>query len=533
MPVSPQDYALWSNLTGNPYPQTPAERMALAPEVYSFTRNVNQGKRPPGAVRRAVDVIGKTALAAGAIAGAAYLAKGFGSLDLDDESEIGPIAQPQGFAAASTDVTPPTTSDRYGQDVVPHQTTAMQSLRGTSPGKPTVVDSEEKPATQSHVISTNQSFGPGSEVSQLATSSVPHSPVRDRADDLISEYLGGVAAEQRAQKRIDQSVAEYGAMVAGKAAPVLKQVLKEGREEGISPVGLTSVQKAERFRGTPAYAAMMEAAGASMEPEELVGAPGGTPTFTEVRATPQTRVAAPEPAPTSAPTREVVTAAVPAAFSTPPRRSSEAEQAASFAAKALALLPRGQREALLSGQADAPIVTGQPESVRVGKPVKVRTNEFLSAMSQDQGPLATYDISPERSKAVSGMTFYPGGELGVEMKSRGKPVEYAYATADPYRLTMRDYAEEGFPSEMGSIAGIAANQGVAHQMGLQKAVERGGTVREKRQPVYSGLMSDSDIAAAGMGRSARAKEQAERHFETKQIMQELEQRAAARRAGLL
>jgi hypothetical protein len=58
----------------------------------------------------------------------------------------------------------------------------------------------------------------------------------------------------------------------------------------------------------PAYAAMMQAAGASMEPEELVGAPGGTPTFTEVRATPQTRVAAPAPAPTSAPTREVVTA---------------------------------------------------------------------------------------------------------------------------------------------------------------------------------------------------------------------------------
>ena len=58
MPVSPQDYALWSDLTGNPYPQTPAERMALAPEVYSFTRDVNQGRRPPGAIRRAVDVIG-------------------------------------------------------------------------------------------------------------------------------------------------------------------------------------------------------------------------------------------------------------------------------------------------------------------------------------------------------------------------------------------------------------------------------------------------------------------------------------------
>jgi hypothetical protein len=484
--------------------------------------------------QRVVDVIGKTALAAGAIAGAAYLAKGFGSLDLDDESEIGPIAQPQGFAAASTDVTPrsyilyPTTSDRYGQDVVPHQTTAMQSLRGTSPGKPTVVDSEEKPATQSHVISTSQSFGPGSEIEQLATSAVPHSPVRDRADDLIAEYLGGIAAEQRDQIKIDKSIDIHNAGIQGKMAPYIKQLHKEGRAEGISPVGGSSVAAAERFRGTPAYTAMMQAAGATMEPEELVGSPGATPVFTEVRATPQTRIAAPAPAPA----REVVTATVPAAFSTPPSRSAEGAELENLSR--LSGVPvEVLRQAALKTQAPGEIVTTQPDTIRVSKPAKVRANEFLSAMSQDQGPLATYDISPERSKAVSGMTFYPGGELGVEMKSRGKPVEYAYATSDPYRLAMRDYAEEGFPSEMGSIAGIAANQGVAHQMGLQKAVERGGTIREKRQPVYSGLMSDSDIAAAGMGRSARAKEQAERHFETKQIMQELEQRAAARRAGLL
>lgn len=534
MPVSPQDYALWSDLTGNPYPQTPAERMALAPEVYSFTRDVNQGRRPPGAIRRAVDVIGKTALAAGAIAGGVYLAKNFGTLELDDEPHIGTPPQPQGFATASTDVTPPTTSDRYEQDVVPHQTAVMGLLRGTSPGKPTIVDSEEKPATQSHVISTSQSFGPGSEIEQLATSAVPHSPVRDRADDLIAEYLGGVTAEQRAQKRIDQSVAEYGAMVAGKATPVLKAVLKEGREEGISPVGRSSVAAAERFRGTPAYTAMMQAAGASMEPEELVGSPGATPVFTEVRATPQTRIAAPAPAPTPAPApvREVVTATVPAAFSTPPSRSAEGAELENLSR--LSGVPvEVLRQAALKTQAPGEIVTTQPDTIRVSKPARVRTNEFLSAMSQDQGPLASYEIEPERSKAISGLTFYPGGELGVEMKSRGKPVEYAYATADPYRLAMRDYADAGFPDEMGNIAGIAANNALAHQLGLQKAVERGGTVREKRQPIYTGLMSEADIVAAGMGKNVRAKEQAERHFETRQIMDELEQRANARRAGLL
>jgi len=538
MPVSPQDYALWSNITGNPYPQTPAERMALAPAVYSFTRDINQGRQPPGAIRRAVDVIGKTALAAGAVAGAVYLAKNFGSLELDDEPHIGPIPQPQGYAPASADITPTTTADRYGQDVVPHQTTVAQALRGTSPGKPTVVDSEEKPATQSHVISTSQTFGPGSEIDQLATSSVPHSPVRDRADDLVAEYLSGVAAEQRAQKRIAQSVAEYGAMVEEKATPYLRAVLKEGREEGISPVGRSSVAAVERFRSTPAYTAMMQAAGASMEPEELVGAPGVTPTFTEVRVTPQTRIAAPAatpapaPAPAPVPVREVVTAPVPAAFSTPPIRSAEGAELEKLSR--LSGIPvEVLRQASLKTQAPKEIVTSQPDTIRVSKPAKVRANEFLSAMSQEKGPLASYEISPERSKAISGLTFYPGGELGVEMKNRGKPVEYAYATADPYRLAMRDYADAGFPDEMGNIAGIAANNALAHQLGLQKAVERGGTVREKRQPIYTGLMSEADIVTAGMGKNARAKEQAERHFETRQIMEGLEQRAAARRSGLL
>lgn len=554
MPVSPQDYALWSDLTGNPYPQTPAERMALAPEVHNFTRNVNQGRRPPGVIRRAVDVIGKTALAAGAIAGGLYAAgafngaSGFSSLELDDEPDVPVIpaisAGPQDSGTSDysvvpvqvSDVTSNTTAGNYNQHVVPLQTRIAGLLRGVTPAKPTVVDSEEKPVTQSHVISTRQSFGPGTEAEQIATSVVPHSPVRDRADDLVSEYLSGVAAEERAQKRIDQSVAEFRAMQAGKAERVLKQVLKEGREEGISPVGRSSVAKAARFRETPAYGAMMQAAGANMDPEELVGLPGATPTITEVRLTPETRISTTTPTPTSAPSpapvREVVSAAVPAAFSAPPRRSAEGEELEKLSR--LSGVPvETLRQAALKTQAPGEIVTRQPETVRVAKPAKVRTNEFLSAMSQEQGPLATYAISPERSKAVSGMTFYPGGEIGVEMKSRGKPVEYAYAAADPYRLTMRDYAEEGFPAGMGSVAGIAANQALAHQMGLQKAVELGGTIREKRQPVYSGLMSDADITAAGMGRNARAKEQAERHFETKQIMQELEQRAAARRAGLL
>jgi len=72
MPVSPQDYALWSRMTGNPIPTSPAERMAVAPQVYDFSRNLGRRTEKSG-LRKAIDVAGKAALGLGALAGAAYL----------------------------------------------------------------------------------------------------------------------------------------------------------------------------------------------------------------------------------------------------------------------------------------------------------------------------------------------------------------------------------------------------------------------------------------------------------------------------
>ena len=78
MPVSPQDYALWSRMTGNPVPTSPAERMAIAPQVYDFSRKLGRRGAEPSGLRKAVDVVGKAALAAGALAGAAYLGQRYG-----------------------------------------------------------------------------------------------------------------------------------------------------------------------------------------------------------------------------------------------------------------------------------------------------------------------------------------------------------------------------------------------------------------------------------------------------------------------
>jgi hypothetical protein len=77
MPVSPQDFALWSRMTGNPMPRTPAEQMALAPQVFQFNRQLSQGQNPvlgaAEAVSSTIDKVGKTALGLGLVAGAGLL----------------------------------------------------------------------------------------------------------------------------------------------------------------------------------------------------------------------------------------------------------------------------------------------------------------------------------------------------------------------------------------------------------------------------------------------------------------------------
>jgi hypothetical protein len=45
MPVSPQDFALWASSTGNEYPKTPEEKMAIAPDVREFVRDFGKSKK--------------------------------------------------------------------------------------------------------------------------------------------------------------------------------------------------------------------------------------------------------------------------------------------------------------------------------------------------------------------------------------------------------------------------------------------------------------------------------------------------------
>lgn len=611
MPVSPQDFALWSRMTGNPYPQSPAERMALAPEVYSYTRNIGrQGGPTMSPIRRAVDVAGKVALGAGLLAGAGYLArKGYEKLELDNEPDIVPtvvkeIPDPNSqVAKASADVTPPTTSDYYNQDVVPRQTSVVQALSGTTAQKPTAGPIEQKPATQSEVIGSQQHFTPGTEEQQLASAAQPSPSIRDQAEELIGRVSASQVAKFRQSPSYAAAVKSAGTEeLIGDTTPYVEPSPQPAVISGpvrMTPRTRVAVVEEESPIAEMATVATPVDVGSALKSKGIylsgdlesgtiqvntdqggtyeINHPYSTHPKSGIRQTAlqeeqmardllQSAGVTPEQAKeywstktsTLAQPKQVSATPVTVTSPVPQRKTSEQMEDERLARMAFGNMPMEQATALLAAaraqkgsktvgapeEAPTPIITTrQPQPVRVASEVsapaaRISPNEFLSAMSRQVGPVATYDIPSERSKAVRGLAFYPGGEIGVQMgKRKGGPTEYAYATSDPYRLALSDYAEEGFPAGMGNIGGIVADKALAHQMGLQKAVELGGTIREKRQPVYVGLMSDADITSAGMGKSgssrAKAMDQAERHFETKQIMQALEEKAARKRAGIV
>jgi hypothetical protein len=190
-------------------------------------------------------------------------------------------------------------------------------------------------------------------------------------------------------------------------------------------------------------------------------------------------------------------------------------------------------------EVEAVVTPTQPVPVRVAvettaKPARVRANEFLSQMSQEQGPIATYAIEPSRSKAVSGVSFYPGGEVGVSLSTKANPAkEYVYGASDPLRLALSDYAEEGFPAGMGHVGKILTYQGIAPGMGMMQRLTPGGKSSQESAPLYTGLMSDSEINKVLTNpRSPKSKmERAGYDEETRSVMAALEAKAAAKAAA--
>jgi hypothetical protein len=299
MPVSPADFALWARATGNKYPETAEEKLAAAPHAYAHAKNFGKsgvnapGTRVGGSIlydqpvavetkapnslfnapvtpdNRAskvagtldstltgehfkneegqevaehnrqhslINTLGKTALAAGAVAAGVALARNpaaqqairtAGTSISENAQNIGSRVSDflGGFGGGrnvdpdvvrnSGDVTPPTTAQRYQQDQIPVATQEVQVAKGAPTGSaaeatlpPTTESYGVKPVTESDVITSSQTFAPRSEYEGGALplrTSAPSEAVQAAHAGAFKENLLNVARarkEEAYQKEI-------------------------------------------------------------------------------------------------------------------------------------------------------------------------------------------------------------------------------------------------------------------------------------------------------------------------------------------
>jgi hypothetical protein len=133
MAISPQDYSLWSRMTGNRYPKTAREKAAVGPDVKKFVDNMaKQGAQGGKSEEKSkkVNITGKQiatgALGAGLVAGAVAVARRKGSRDavneflrnLGDKPDVKTYTRASSTPPASS--TPaPTQQQEYGGNVGP------------------------------------------------------------------------------------------------------------------------------------------------------------------------------------------------------------------------------------------------------------------------------------------------------------------------------------------------------------------------------------------------------------------------------
>ena len=188
MPVSPADFEFYSRMTGQPVPNTPAGRMAIAPQVYNM-------RRGGGGFGRMLTGAARGALAAGALAGAGALA-----LAVDEDKKVAKqqkatrrkgesfLQELQAQGAKEREAT------EYAQQMLAEDSKAYRGMVRDA-GENVIADlrAEGRPSASSEaaIPSDAQGFRPGAAVSTSTDASVYDDP----------NVLYGVTPEQRAKAK--------------------------------------------------------------------------------------------------------------------------------------------------------------------------------------------------------------------------------------------------------------------------------------------------------------------------------------------
>lgn len=243
MSATPQDFYTWSQLTGNPVPRTAQERMVLAPHVRSFVQNIGrQGGYVPqqqGGLRRAADVIGKTALAAGgltlaALAGKHYAERGLREApDVDVYDEGVSSANNGGFTPGGGETTP----DMGGPTPIAPR------------GGPTGGMTYEDPWSGSYVT---PSVDVGRPTGVTVTSLPQLPPSNEPATVRIAAAPRPVSSGPGPESLAGESNIQLG-------TPFETPVQRAQGQEDLRMYGQPEAGSVEKFRAGPRYASMREA----------------------------------------------------------------------------------------------------------------------------------------------------------------------------------------------------------------------------------------------------------------------------------
>jgi len=167
MPISPQDYSLWSRMTGNRYPRTAKEKAAVGPDVKKFVQNMDkQGAQGGKSEEKAekVNISGKQiatgALGVGLVAGAVAAARRQGTRDavttflrnLGDKPRTKTYTRPN-----QGDITPPPVQQQSSAGMQPLSEAAYSALQQE---KVTPI-AQETPAFAAYKQADNTKPAPG------------------------------------------------------------------------------------------------------------------------------------------------------------------------------------------------------------------------------------------------------------------------------------------------------------------------------------------------------------------------------------
>ena len=171
MPVSPQDFALYSRMTGSPVPTDAMSRMQMAPDVYKFTKDFAKKPNVLQATGNLVKNIGRnTLVGAGLLAG----------MDLENQEKLKQESGELSESKITGDVEEPmTTAEEHGQNRVNTQTALGQIERSSQQGSQ-LADS----VNIAEELSRSQAMGPAFDemIGEAATG--------DKVESFLDQFKG-------------------------------------------------------------------------------------------------------------------------------------------------------------------------------------------------------------------------------------------------------------------------------------------------------------------------------------------------------